>query len=97
MGICTYWRRTAAAGGGAGNAFLNVIICFDLSKDLKKKMMLAISDARFEIAERINDPFCLLNIANNVVVEHLHRTLWSFQQPIRHVEKVIPIRIRVLV
>ncbi|KIW19261.1 hypothetical protein PV08_03555 [Exophiala spinifera] len=86
MGFCTYWRRTRPQGGEE-STYLNIILCFDLSKELKKRIIMAISDSRSEIAQRLSDPFCLLNMANNVVVEHLHRTLWSFQQPIRNVEK----------
>ncbi|KIW40528.1 hypothetical protein, variant 2 [Exophiala oligosperma] len=87
MGFCTYWRRTAIRGGGGQYAFLNIIVCFDLSKEIKKKIMAAISNARFDIAQGLHDPFCLLNVANNVMIEHFHRSLWSFQPPIRNVEK----------
>ncbi|KAJ9501739.1 hypothetical protein H2202_002701 [Exophiala xenobiotica] len=91
MGFCTLWKGEtsdeSSTAGGIKKTFTNVLLCFDLSRGLKKNLMAAVKTARQSLVARSRDPFCLLNVANDVVVEHFHTTLWTFQKPIRNIEK----------
>ena len=92
MGFCTVWKGETpceSCTGGAKDSFTNVLLCFDLSNGLKEELMAAVGTARQRLVAHLKDPFCLLNVANGVVLEHFYKTLWTFQGPVRNIEKVL--------
>lgn len=75
-------------GGQVDRVVTNVLLCFDLPRDLKQKLIAVVAEKRRCLATQLHDPFCLLTIANAVVIGRFNQSLWTFQTPVRNVEKV---------
>ncbi|KAJ5762331.1 uncharacterized protein N7511_005713 [Penicillium nucicola] len=93
MAFCTLWRASSVApteGSGQLRADqstdqTNVLLCFDLDDDstLRLRRLLHKADLR----NWKNEPFLMLEFALSIVVDQFEEDLWSFQKPVRDIEK----------
>src|ERR1700722_15478747 len=82
MGFCTFWRPASQEVASE----LQVLLCFDLSPKIQDTISQAFQQQRLENVE--DDPFALLKVVGEVVVERFDHALWTFQPIIRNFEKV---------
>jgi hypothetical protein len=82
MGFCTFWRPASQEAASE----LQVLLCFDLSTEIQDIVSQAFQQQHLENVE--GDPFALLKVVAEVVVERFDYALWTFQPIIRKFEKV---------
>lgn len=66
----------------------NVLLCFDLDDDITLRLRRLLHKTDFRNWN--NEPFLMLKYALNIVIEQCEDDLWSFQKPVRDIEKVLP-------
>lgn len=94
MAFCTLWRATVITPiENSGQVRTDestdethVLLCFDLDDDttLRLRRILHKADQK----HWKNEPFLMLEYALRIVIDQCERDLWSFHEPVRHIEKV---------
>ncbi|OJJ36953.1 hypothetical protein ASPWEDRAFT_436777 [Aspergillus wentii DTO 134E9] len=86
MAFCSLWRsRTLEYSKAPVIPATNILICFDL-QDHQQDDMIKIVRERHSTQSK-NDPFHLLQLASSFVMKQFELDLWTFQKPIRNIEK----------
>lgn len=96
MAFCTLWRSslvnpTEDSGQvrtDKSTDETNVLLCFDLDDDITLRLRRLLHKA--DLRQWKNEPFLMLEYALSVVIDQCEKDLWSFQKPVRDIEKVLP-------
>jgi hypothetical protein len=97
MAFCTLWRsslvnHTEDSGQGRTDESTdetNVLLCFDLDDNTTLRLRRLLHKA--DLRNWKNEPFLMLEYALSVVIDQCEKDLWSFQKPVRDIEKVLPL------
>jgi hypothetical protein len=97
MAFCTLWRSSMSSPiEDAGQLRVNestdetnVLLCFDLDDDFTLRLRTLLHKA--DLKRWKNEPFLMLEHALSVVIDQCEKDLWSFQKPVRDIEKVLPL------
>ncbi|OQE18886.1 hypothetical protein PENFLA_c020G01583 [Penicillium flavigenum] len=93
MAFCTMWRSSLVnhtAGSGqprmdGSSDETHVLLCFDLDDDITFRLRRLLHKA--DLRDWNIDPFLMLEYALHIVIEQCEQDLWSFQKPVRDIEK----------
>lgn len=95
MAFCTLWRSSRldsetdngpAKTEGSTNA-TNILVCFDLDDESVLQLRHVLQNA--DLRKWEEEPFLMLEFALSIVVEQCEDDLWSFQEPVRNIERVL--------
>ncbi|KAJ9492271.1 hypothetical protein VN97_g1001 [Penicillium thymicola] len=93
MAFCTLWRSSRldsetdngpAKTEGSTNA-TNILVCFDLDDESVLQLRHVLQNA--DLRKWEEEPFLMLEFALSIVVEQCEDDLWSFQEPVRNIER----------
>ncbi|CAI7623584.1 unnamed protein product [Penicillium crustosum] len=93
MAFCTLWRssrldsNTDNGPGKTGEPAdeTNVLVCFDLDDEFVLQLRRLLHNA--DLRKWEEEPFLMLEFALSIVVDQCEEDLWSFQKPVRDIEK----------
>ncbi|KAI3130056.1 hypothetical protein CBS147330_4821 [Penicillium roqueforti] len=93
MAFCTLWRSSLINPTGDSGQVrtdgstdeTNMLLCFDLDDDITLRLRRLLHKTDFRNWN--NEPFLMLKYALNIVIEQCEDDLWSFQKPVRDIEK----------
>ncbi|CAI7581718.1 unnamed protein product [Penicillium bialowiezense] len=85
MAFCTLWRSSVVNSTDEFTDETNVLVCFDLDDNITLRLKRLLQKA--DLRHWKNEPFLMLEYALKVVVDRCEDDLWSFQKPMRIVEK----------
>lgn len=94
MAFCTLWRSSrldSEIDNGPAKTEesadeTNILVCFDLDDEFVLRLRRLLHNADFRKWEE--EPFLMLEFALSIVVDQFEEDLWSFQKPVRDIEKV---------
>lgn len=89
MAFCTLWRSSAVNSTDESTDETNVLVCFDLDDNITLRLRRLLQKA--DLRHWKNEPFLMLEYALKAVVGQCEDDIWSFQKPMRIVEKVLPL------
>lgn len=95
MAFCTLWRssrRDSETYGGPAKTKestdeTNILVCFDLDDEFILRLRRLLHNADLKKWEE--EPFLMLEFALSIVVDQCEEDLWSFQKPVRNIERVL--------
>lgn len=95
MAFCTIWRSSSYESTKITGQVktqkpadeTNLLLCFDLDDEVIIRLRQILHSA--DLAEWKEEPFLMLESALNVVLDQCEKDLWSFQKPVRQIEKVL--------
>lgn len=95
MAFCTLWRSsrldsetdngTAKTEESADET--NILVCFDLDDAFVLGLRRLLHNA--DLRKWEEEPFLMLEFALSIVVDQCEEDLWSFQKPVRDIERVL--------
>ncbi|KAK4863266.1 hypothetical protein LT330_002044 [Penicillium expansum] len=93
MAFCTLWRSsclTPETNNGQATTQkpadeTNILLCFDLDDELVLRLRRLLHNA--DLRDWKKEPFLMLESALSIVVDQCEEDLWSFQKPVRDIEK----------
>ncbi|KAJ5208185.1 hypothetical protein N7449_002564 [Penicillium cf. viridicatum] len=95
MAFCTLWRsshRDSETYSGPAKTKestdeTNILVCFDLDDEFILRLRRLLHNADLKKWEE--EPFLMLEFALSIVVDQCEEDLWSFQKPVRNIERVL--------
>lgn len=95
MAFCTLWRSlrldsetdNSPAKTEESADETNILVCFDLDDEFVLRLRRLLHNA--DLRKWEEEPFLMLEFALSIVVDQCEEDLWSFQKPVRDIEKVL--------
>ncbi|CAI7616825.1 unnamed protein product [Penicillium palitans] len=93
MAFCTLWRSSrldSETDNGPAKTEesadeTNILVCFDLDDEFVLQLRRLLHNA--DLRKWQEEPFLMLGFALSIVVDQCEEDLWSFQKPVRDIEK----------
>ncbi|KAJ5879513.1 hypothetical protein N7455_002978 [Penicillium solitum] len=93
MAFCTLWRSLRLDSETDNNPAkteesadeTNILVCFDLDDEFVLRLRRLLHNA--DLRKWEEEPFLMLEFALSIVVDQCEEDLWSFQKPVRDIEK----------